>query len=285
MMKPDICDDCGKSSFVEYHGDFTCSYCGLIKYTHMTDERAEWRCYDVGDDYKKRAECTYEDEPQMWISDKKLWRAQQMAYASEGVPKGQRNKKEMKDKLLGGEVDQTTINLSLEWFGLLIDTIDTHNIRRLMCISSFAASCYLKRGLTMMHFERVFELPKYECLQALELVQHAWKNQPWYKIVLTCLTSQSEQMSRVIHQLSCLPQDENRLFNIIKSAKLVYTKIKPLKGISSIKSHTLYCCCIFIACKITGELVSKEALCAELGVHMNTLDKHEATIQRLLVTP
>ena len=45
LMSYPVCDDCGKDAFVEYHGDLTCTSCGLVKLSHMVDDTAGFRTF------------------------------------------------------------------------------------------------------------------------------------------------------------------------------------------------------------------------------------------------
>lgn len=283
----DMCSDCGNGRFVDYHGDYTCTYCGLVKYTHMVDDQAEWRCFDTEDQCKIRAEITFDDGPQTTIPDIKLQRAQQIAFETDTFIINKKKKKLLSVILKQNDIDNCLTNLATEWFEITLDNLlntSKHKlIKKIMCLSAFAASCFLKRGFLLEYFENIFGLPLYASLEALIVVQDAWKGKPWYNQVLISLHGQAECISRTVYNLDCLPKESN--FDIIKSAKQVHNKIKSLKGISSIKTNTLHCCCIYIGCKILGiKNVSKDILCKELNVHVHTLNKHEANIQHLLMS-
>jgi transcription initiation factor TFIIIB Brf1 subunit/transcription initiation factor TFIIB len=245
----EACKDCGKFDFIEICGDCTCQNCGLVKYTHAIDDSVQWNQFESG-------EPLYEKPTKSMVYFKRL-----LTYM---------------------QVDSILEEMSIEWYSLVSMT-GFRKKQALMALSTYCASLYLKRGITIETVQHVFKISKTQMWVLFKdtSVKEIWSKQRWYKQLLICVSNRTDRLSRTIYELDCIPYDH--IHKVIKHSKSLYEKVHSYPQVSSLKSYTLQATCIYIACKILDIKISKKVLCESLNVCCVTISKNEKLIQKALV--
>lgn len=278
----DSCQDCSGTDFVEYQGDYTCKSCGLVQFSGIIDDRAEWRTYDDQDKQNIRTEIMF-DNSYTRTGSRRLDRLQQKIVKKVSKQQVLRNKIKLNVERLFGDdslMRDYAVNLLslVEREPWLYTSSQTQGILAL-CV--YCANIQLKRGYHPLRITNVFGIDVSVLWITLQLVSKYWTSQNWYRSVMKSLSSHTDQLTRKVYGLEIIPADKT--WRVLKQARQIHDKVHKHPTFTSFKSSSLHVCCIYIACMVSDVIVDRIELCKKMGISVSTLKHHESLIQRVLM--
>ncbi len=262
-----ICDDCKGDQFVDCHGEWTCTTCGLVKISGLLDERAEWISYS---DTQHWREC-HDDRMTMlqhYIHDKgsidKLRRYMVDIFAFDSV---------LMDKAT--EYYQKTQST----------TFKRSQQKAVMVTCIYLASQYLKRGIKIEDLVHPLGTKRVCVWRVIDDILHEWGNscdfdkQEIQQLVAMTRDS-SDKIARVLYKSNLVPQ--KNLWKVLQSSKKLYNNLKSYPHLKTIKSHTMIVTCIYIGCMMNGVCLDKNKFCEEFSISLSNLQHQETVVQEFL---
>lgn len=265
------CSDCGNLDLVIFHGDLTCTQCGLVQISHMCEEEHIYsRNLDDFEFVKPKAQTNNGND----LVQPKL-HAKLLAILEERF-----------------DFDYLFVTNVTQWFSVYTDSIrNTDSIRKRFCYKTvlphfagciYCVSKYFHKGLTIDYIRLPLDLGKKDVLSSLPQLFHSWKGMPWFKDLSKTIPLHSDQISRIIYTLDFIP--EKIVWDVVKTARKLYNKINGVTHceVSGLKCHTFNSTCIYISLIICGFKMTRKEFCDKLCISLPTLKSQEHIVQNIL---
>lgn len=267
MFATNNCTDCNSSQFVVYHGDLTCTQCGLVQQSHLCEES----CEPVQSSRFSSEDLEFV-KPTTFLEPRHAQHTQHKRFLAI-----------LEERF---NFDNHFLMNVMMWFKVYTDSL-----RKRMCSKTllpFFAGCiycvskYLRKGLTIDFIRLPLNLSKKDILSALPQLLESWKGQPWLKELSKTIPLHSDQISRIIYALDFIP--EKIMWDVVKTAKKLYNKINGVTHceVSGLKCHTFNSTCIYISLVISGFKITKKEFCERLCISLPTLKSQEDIVQNIL---
>ena len=255
-MEP--CNDCRGTNMIEYHGDYTCKDCGLVKYIGMVDTDAS-HYYDEYESFRESC--------------------------GKGLLKTELSRKERTLLILKHLIFRVDVDKSVKQFAyqIVVESEPTLNeLKRkseklaLVCLSLYYSCVSLKRGLPMDYISEQIGINTTLVWNVLPKLLPIWSKQRWYMQIDTTQSCHSDKLTRIVYSLDFVKNTQK----VLTSAKAIYTKVHALPRFITVKSHSLISCCIFMACQLDGctKGMKKQAFCKQLAISLPTINAIEVMI-------
>lgn len=265
MMSYPECVDCKGSCFTIYHGDLTCTQCGLVMQSHLCEEAPG--CFSSDD-----LEFV---NPIILLHDHNH----------------NHNKLNKHNKFLTileerFNFDNPFMTTVIMWFKIYTDNLHKRFcLKTLLCPFAgciYCVSKYLQKGITIDYIRVPLGLGKSDVLSSLPSLLQSWKRQSWFKDLTKMIPLHSDQISRIIYALDFIP--EKGMWDVVKTAKKLYNKINGVTHceVSGLKCHTFNATCIYISLVISGFKITKKEFCERLCISLPTLKNQEKIVQNIL---
>jgi hypothetical protein len=246
-----VCDECRGQQFVESHGELTCINCGLVKQSFTI---AATEIYQK-DPHNEYVACGFKKWTKTYLDNLK-----HLSF-----------------------LDEYFFNIAGSWFDEL--QVSSSNFAYYGTLCSFYVSVYTRRGINPQMFADIFDVNINSAWDFSSKVLSQWQGKPWYndlKKMLNAETDRFDRLKRCVYGLWFI--DHKRHFEIIKKCDRIWSKIKGFPQITCLKSNSLYCTLVVVACKSCKIEVDANALCKEFNVTMCTVKQNELLIQQAIRT-
>lgn len=261
-MQFEACNDCSGFNFVEYYGDFTCRDCGLVKYSHMVDDRPDYNTFlhilEVGPFQQEFTPPQTRRQSPMDVSLSKL-----------------------KCTLAQLRMNDTFIDNSIEWVRLCKESMTEkiHDNILFACVS-YLVSMHQQRGYDAQFFCQGFGVELIKMWRNFEYILDLMKGRTWYKSLLEALSSPQAKISRMVYELSL--DKEFNAWQVIKTAREIFEKIAGCPKLTTAKTKTILASCVIVSCMVHKVVKTEVLLCKQLDISIPTFHHHELVIQETL---
>lgn len=245
-----ICDECRGQQFVESHGELTCINCGLVKESFTIDATGIYG--EIVDNHSVHG---FKKLTKTFIDTLK-----QLPF-----------------------LDDYFLDIAREWFNEL--QVCPNNFGYYGTLCSFYVSVYTRRGINPQFFSDIFDVKINSVWDFSSNVLSQWHGKPWYNDLIKLLnadTNRFDRLKRCIYGLWFI--DHKKHFELVKKCDKIWSKIKGFPQIMCLKSNSLFCTLVVIACKSCKIEVETNTLCNEFNVTLCTVKQNEILIQQAIRT-